>query len=352
MKRNLRALTALLLLVVSGTAMASPGGDKILKEIDALKRPPFDSSKRNDNAYRESYMAMMAEFTKKRNALILDLYKEDPTHARTASLMEERWMMFESGNIGDGNDYAKRVLADIDQILVTNPPPAVREAGMFAKASTKMNSMGDAGGDVLAIVDEFVKAFPKSERAPTLLISATYSTSDREVRKKLYHRIVDEYPNYRMIAMVKGALRQSDEMGKPFALKFEDAITGSKIDLSSMKGKVVMVDFWATWCGPCVAEMPHVLELYKKYHDKGFEIVGVSLDNSQKEGGLSSLKEYVEKNKIPWPQYYQGKGWDGEFSTAWGIMSIPCTFFVDKKGNFVSVSPRDLEAEIKRLLGS
>ena len=101
-----------------------------------------------------------------------------------------------------------------------------------------------------------------------------------------------------------------------------------------------MVDFWATWCGPCVAEMPKMKELYAEYKDKGVEFIGVSLDQPKEQGGLDKLKEFVAKNEIAWPQYYQGKGWESEFSTSWGINSIPCVFVVDAEGNLSSVEAR------------
>ncbi len=91
--------------------------------------------------------------------------------------------------------------------------------------------------------------------------------------------------------------------------------------------------------------------LYAKYKDKGVEFVGVSLDSPREEGGFDKLKEFVEENKIDWPQYYQGNGWDSEFSKSWGINSIPAVFAVDADGNLATTEARGkLEELIPELL--
>lgn len=138
---------------------------------------------------------------------------------------------------------------------------------------------------------------------------------------------------------------QAAQIGKPLNLKFT-SVDGKPVDLASMKGKVVLIDFWATWCGPCIRELPSVKATYEKLHPKGFEIVGISLDQNK-----NALTSFVQKNKMPWPQHFDGKGWNNQFATQFGIQSIPAMWLVDKKGNLRDVSARaGLEGKVEKLL--
>jgi len=111
-------------------------------------------------------------------------------------------------------------------------------------------------------------------------------------------------------------------------------LSGKPLSVGKFKGKVVLVDFWATWCGPCVAELPNVKKAYAEYHDAGFEIIGVSLDNKRE-----ALDEFLKKNKMSWPQTFDGKGWENEIAGQYGIQSIPATFLIGPDGKIIA---RDL----------
>ena len=134
-------------------------------------------------------------------------------------------------------------------------------------------------------------------------------------------------------------------VGEVVELKFHP-VKGKNVDLAEMKGKVVLIDFWATWCGPCVAELPNVIAAYNKLHDKGFEIVGISLDDDK-----AALTKFIKDKEMPWPQYFDGKGWDNEISSRFGVRSIPAMWLVGKDGKLVSTNVRgQLEAMVEKEL--
>lgn len=132
-----------------------------------------------------------------------------------------------------------------------------------------------------------------------------------------------------------------------FAMKTPD---DKDIKLSDYagKGKIVLVDFWASWCGPCRVEMPNVKEAYAKYKDKGFEIVGVSLDRN-----VADWKKGIEDLGITWPQMSDVKYWDCEAAAIYGVQAIPATVLIDKDGTILKRDLRgsDLAEELEKLLG-
>lgn len=132
---------------------------------------------------------------------------------------------------------------------------------------------------------------------------------------------------------------QPTEVGDKFANIKGQAIDGQEISLSDYagKGKIVLVDFWASWCPPCIAELPHIVKIYEKYKDKGFEIVGVSLDED-KDAWETATKEYG----VVWPQFSNLKGWDEPAARAYNVQSIPHTILLDKDGIIID---KDLRSE-------
>jgi thiol-disulfide isomerase/thioredoxin len=134
--------------------------------------------------------------------------------------------------------------------------------------------------------------------------------------------------------------------GEPVAFNVTSS-DGKTLTPAAYKGKVLLIDFWATWCGPCVAEMPNVKNIYAKFHPQGFEIVGISLDQSR-----DRLDQYIKSNQIAWPQYFDGKWWNNDVAVRYGIKSIPTTILVDKAGKirYKSVRGKQLENAVQQLL--
>ncbi len=127
-------------------------------------------------------------------------------------------------------------------------------------------------------------------------------------------------------------------------------LDGKPLSVAGYKGKVVMLDFWATWCGPCVGEVPNVAAVYAKYHDKGFEIIGVSLDQV---GAKDKLISFTKEHNMPWRQYYDGKFWTNDLAVKYGVQSIPATYLLDGSGKIIGKDVRGeaLEPAVRKALG-
>jgi peroxiredoxin len=150
----------------------------------------------------------------------------------------------------------------------------------------------------------------------------------------------------RQLAMI-GSLRKL-KIGLPalvFSAKTHD---GKRISLDDYKGKVVLLDFWASWCNPCRAEMPNVKKVYKEYRDKGFEIIGISLDDKE-----ANFKRYMDSEKMPWPQIFDGKGWRSEIGQLYAVTAIPATYILDRDGiiRYKNARGKELGKAVKELIG-
>jgi thiol-disulfide isomerase/thioredoxin len=299
--KTLRFACAACLFAASAWAADPPReADVILKEYDEVKHPSFDASKSADPEYFPTYSEEREAARATRYALAKELYTSHPRFPRARTVMHSELV----NAINSGQ--AAKVTADIDQ---------------------------------------FVNDHGISDIGASVLLALGRHTEDKEKRVAIFRRIVAEYLPSRNTIMAVGCICREEGVGQPFELTFTDAITDQPISVQNLRGKVVVIDFWAAWDRTSVAEIPKLKELYAQYKDQGVEFIGVSLDRPGE--GLNLLKTVVKENGITWPQYYQGNWWASEFSTSWGIWRAPWTFIVDAEGNLYST---EAERKLDKLI--
>jgi thiol-disulfide isomerase/thioredoxin len=321
------------------TLAADRSASEILKEINAIKVPAFDSTKSGDEAYRKDHESKRHAAITKKAALILELYNSEPDHQRVPALMAERW-----GNMSAVGPEGEELKKEVDRVLAETASQKLRLEAIFTKTRIRLRESESTGSPDIGAIDEFIKLAPGDRRGVAMLYHAATVMPDGKAKIALENRISKEFPEF--AATIEGTRRRQAALGKPFDLDFADAVTGAKVSTKSLKGKILVVDFWATWCGPCVADLPEMKEIYSRFHGDGVEFIGVSLDQSAKDGGLQALRTFVRERQVPWPQYYEGKGWEGEFHNSWGIGEIPTVFVVDPTGRVYSTEARGKLATI------
>lgn len=250
------------------------------------------------------------------------------------------------GLVESDRTKAFQLYANGAQTLAKEYPNEVSPFLMMLDASTVLEDKKQA----LALAAKaengilgFLKKDPKNEMANAALVQIA-DLADLEKGKELLKQVAENGPKD-VANFAKGKLWALKPLPKQVEIAFE-ATDGRDVDLAKLRGKVVLVDFWATWCGPCIAVLPNLKKAYSKFQGKGFEIVGISLDQDKKE-----LTDFIKNNEMTWPQHFSENNANNPFALKYGVQGIPAMWLINKKGQLVDIDAiENLEEKVEKLL--
>jgi peroxiredoxin len=197
-------------------------------------------------------------------------------------------------------------------------------------------------------IRELQKEFPRRpEPYELLLILAKNRFFEDEIARA--RAVAEELAGSRapvtIVDDAKAMVKRFNQIGHPLQFRFT-ALDGREVDLEKLHGKVVLIDCWATWCPPCIREIPRLKTLYARLRAKGFEIVGISSDDDK-----DALQKFIAEKQISWPQYFDGKGELNQFAVQHAVTGVPTTWLLDKRGVLRDVNAlKNLERKVEKLL--
>ena len=213
------------------------------------------------------------------------------------------------------------------------------------------SNMIKAQKDWMASLKAFVEKYATSDEAPQalLLLASNHEMNGDEDEAKVYYtKLVEQASGTEWGKKAAGALTRLDLVGKPISIKGATT-SGQPIDLAQYKGKTVLVAFWATWAGPAKQNLPELAKTYQKYNGKGFEIVGVAMDNEK-----ADLDAFLKSNPLPWPEIFEPGGMESRLATEDGVISLPTMILVGPDGKVVDRTIRtasEVESQLDKILG-
>ncbi len=286
--------------------------------------------------------------------LIERFRSEYPDHPRANEFANERWKM-KIKVINSKDATLKELLVvkrdpDADPKLVNHAEFWYTDMLITKLSSNKKTVVPER---ILSFAHEFIEQYPDDPRGSDMLLLVSRMFKPKsEDRLDIYREMKANYPETFSGRIAAGHLRQIEEQGKPFELEFENALTGEMVSIEDYKGKIIILDFWSSWCKPCVQEIELYNTIQEEYKDLGLVVIGISLDVSEEQGGRDAMMKVINERELEWPQFYTGNYFFNDFTISWGIEKIPYVFIINQEGLLVTTSGRGRAEEVVRnLLG-
>jgi peroxiredoxin len=339
---------------------ANEGYDVLMSTIRQRQKEMQQENGKFMHAVRQSPEAAenvrksLAKIDQQQLDLLDSLKKANPFLARVAAL--NTYLSFPNNQ----GDYTNEVEYFVDNFFQFvdfkssdyNNIPALFEA--FKNYSQTLASVGFEAEKVKKSIDNKLNQIPSDNRAYRYALGGVVvalQSKNHASFSDFANRFIEKYESStdaESIQRLKIQLKQSKSfvVGSEAPDFTQKTPEGEDLSLSDLRGKVVLIDFWASWCGPCRKENPHVVKLYEKYKDQGFEILGVSLDKDMKR-----WTKAIEKDGLEWKHVSDLKGWKNEVAQTYSVRSIPHTVLIDKDGKIIARNLRSkaLDKQLKKI---
>jgi peroxiredoxin len=263
---------------------------------------------------------------------------------------------------------ASLVAADTNGVAADTNSIAADLNGIITRVIEKLQQGKNTESDLVGNLAEFDALYARhkgeqSEAVVQILLAKVklYLQVLNEPEKAIggVRQIQHDYPNVQINGNTDNLIEMLQKMaaakktqaslvvGAPFPDFNEKDTNGTPLSVANYKGKVVLIDFWATWCPVCKIELPNILATYKKYHDQGFEVIGISQDEDRQQ-----LEKFLKNQGMTWPQYDDGK--DNKLALKYGVSLLPTSFLLDGNGNIIAKNLRGdaLEAAVAKALAN